>query len=196
MRIRISSVILFFLAMAIILFFLPIDSSEGGPLELAQDALLVLALIIWATVTVKSYRDRPNQPFDAIFALFFSVLVYVVLGRELTWLKVAGVAPEIAKKIELTSIVIVLAFLAFMLWQWVFRTKDRKLKLVSFFKSRCFSYAVVSLVFVLIGDFFEKDFFATPKHQLFEEMAELTGYVFILLAAISPLKIIMSRQKT
>jgi len=133
-----------------------VNTSEFGPVELMQNAVLCLALVTWIILTKTIYQHKGLANFHYIFAYFFSVLMYVVLGRELSWLKVLTGNAELAKTIELISIILVLELLLSMLYIWVMKVDTRRTVLIIFLKSNTFKFAVAGLIFVLVGDIFEK----------------------------------------
>lgn len=179
---------------SLVLLFVPVNSSESGPLEIGQNIVLFIAMLSWGTLYFQPNTPRELRNFHRIFAAFFTVLVFVVLGRELSWLEVTGVEDSIADTIELVAALFALSLLLAMLFVWLVSIKNKKAEFVLFWQSNTAIYAVVSFVFILGGDFFEKDFFDMPNHQLFEEVSELTGHIFILVAALTELMHIKSKR--
>lgn len=160
------------------------DTGEFGVLEMLQVAVLFVCLAGWLVIKQKhcSRNDPFQLPFQPIFAEFFALLMFIVLGRELSWLHVLGVDKDLSDTIEQIAIIFCLLELASLSYRWFIKTKDKALKLKTFLTSVPFRYALIALVFVVSGDIFEKELISTPNFQHYEESLELTGYLFMLLA--------------
>ncbi|TCS41919.1 hypothetical protein [Reinekea marinisedimentorum] len=171
-------------AVTVAFYVLGIKAEENGFVENVQIGVLLAAFVCWVGEAIKANKlaDAPHSP---VFAAFFALVVYIVLGRELTWLKVIGVNSGVADLIELASIIIALVLLIGFLFFWIVRVSNRLKCLINYMSSLSFFYAVCSFVFVLVGDVFENNLLHVSRYQFFEEMAELTGYIFITLSAIN-----------
>lgn len=180
---KVAALLIFMCLLTIFAIQYPVATSETGPIEWTQNGMLVIALLAWLGVLIRLLRTGSGS-FHYVFAAFFALLAYGVLGRELTWLEVLGADEYIADVIELCSIVLVMAAIMLLLYIWVVRVGDRKQALISWFKSSSFIYVLVALVFVLLGDAFDKKIFPVAEYRLYEEMSELTGYIFLLFAAL------------
>lgn len=172
-----------------------VATSETGPIEWAQNLLLILALVAWVNVLVHQLM-ADEVGYHYVFAAFFSLLTYGVLGRELSWLEVLGARENVASAIEMVSILAALIVLATLLYIWIFRVNGRLNEMVKWFTSSSFVYAAFSLCFVLLGDLFDKKIIPVDQYRLFEEMSELTGYAFLLLAALCEWPFQSLRKKT
>ncbi len=183
------SITLFLMALlTIVFFYFSVDTSESGVIEHTQDIVLIIAVISWAITFYKLKGYNNDRTFHPIFAAFFTLLVYIVLGRELSWLRVIGVDRNIAKVVEYLNASMAIILLFIFTYYWIFKVRNQRKELLEFLKSSSFKYALISLFFILIGDVFEKDLIPLSSHQLFEEMSELTGHVFILLSALSAIR--------
>ncbi len=167
---------------------IPVSSLESGPIEISQNIILLLAFVSWATLAVR-LKSIPSR---AIFAFFFALVVFVSLGRELSWLRVMGVSRDTSKIIEMTCAIVVLVLLFMLLIIWITKITNRKQLLIAFLKSNTFLYALTALFFLLVGDVFEKNLIEVSQPQILEEMGELTGHIFIL---ISPTLELLSLRK-
>ena len=135
-------VVVFMAAITSVLFFFPVDTSESGPLEHTQNLVLILAIFAWLAVFLRLRHDPESGDFHPIFAAFFVCVVYAVLGRELTWLRVEGLSRHASKVIEQTSVVILFSILLFMLYVWIFRISNRTQVFKMFWQSHSGCYAV------------------------------------------------------
>lgn len=173
---------------------LSLATSEAGPIEWTQNAVLVLALLAWLSLTIRQRRTREGS-FSFVFSGFFSVLSYGVLGRELSWLEVLGISEQIAEIIELTSFISAVLILSLLVYIWFKDIDSYKKSLGDWFKSSAFFYLLFALFFVLVGDVFEKKLIPVHEYRLYEEMAELAGYIFLLVAALCEWPLRFLRRK-
>jgi hypothetical protein len=169
--------------LSFVLYRLGAHASENGFIENVQVAVLAVAFVLWL-VSLKDAVPFKEDGFHPLFAAFFALLAYIVMGRELTWLEVVGLPEAQADLLELCSVVIALVLLLSFALIWLLKVTNRSRILKHFLLSETFKLALISLFFVLLGDAFEKNLFHVNTHQFFEEMAELTGYLFIMLSAI------------
>ncbi|TXR51313.1 hypothetical protein [Reinekea thalattae] len=189
------SILVFMLCLTVFAEQLSIITSEAGPIEWSQNTILLLALIAWLAVTIRQ-RKTGSGSFSFVFSGFFSILSYGVLGRELSWLEVLGVSEHIAEIIELASIIFAVLILTLLAYIWFKDTDSYKKSLADWFKTSAFFYLLFALFFVLVGDVFEKKLIPVHEYRLYEEMAELTGYIFLLVAALCewPLRFLQRKE--
>jgi len=160
---------------------------ENGWLENAQVLTLSIACLVFFLPVVCQRRD------DKLFLLFFSLLCLSFVLREVD-----------VEKLEVPNILIFFGsgtgrnvmlatgFIAIFAWA-VFNIKHYKKTLSSFALSSVSILFVAAGLFLCIGGFFEKlDF--VQHHVFFEEILEFSGYVLILLAALTCSKQCLTRH--
>ncbi|KZL16973.1 hypothetical protein [Pseudovibrio sp. Ad26] len=159
--------------------------SEMGPFELAQALLMVASLIIWWRLAI--VRKRETSRDDNIhytIAIFFAVLSFVVVGRETSFLKVYGAGENLELGLMLLTTVIAVSILGVLSLQW-FRTPRNTWRIFrAFISTPNFFWAISSFVFILMGDFFEKEWLPIQFNIVWEETFELMGYFAIVVAAL------------
>lgn len=152
--------------------------AENGLIENIQAFLLVIACIVYlATVAIEKRSDK-------LILLFCSLLCFSFLLRELD-----------VEEFDIPQALIfighgvgrnttqAMAFFAIFTYAASNRSYYKKAS-VEFAKSRPGWLLITGGVFLLVGDFFEKRN-GILHHVFFEEIAELFGYVLILLSSIS-----------
>ncbi|MGB5157203.1 MAG: hypothetical protein WBN77_07170, partial [Desulfobacterales bacterium] len=152
--------------------------AENGPIESMQAYLLVTACVIYLATAVLGKR------LERLIPLFCSLLCYSFVLREVdvetfnipNALKFIGSGVGRNTTIAIAFLAIVYVALKNYLYY--------KRAVVSFIKSRSGVLLMAGGAFLFIGSFFEKNE-SIIYHVLFEEMAEISGYFFILLSSIA-----------
>lgn len=150
---------------------------ENNRLENLQALILAISSI---TFFVMAFRGKRN---DRLLVLFFSLLSFSFMLRELD-----------IERLELPQIIIFLGsgtgrdalmglgFTALVLAIIVHRNDYNKI-LRAFLYSPVFRLLTLSALCLISGDIFEES--SLTFHVYFEELAELLGYLFLLISAIN-----------
>jgi len=150
---------------------------ENGLIENAQAIMLALACLVF--IVPIALEKRP----DKLIYLFCSFTCYGLVLRELDVEKFSLVPDSlktiwhgIGRNITITAGIILILYYASRNLPYY------KIAFVKFIKSTSGRLLCLAIIFVLFGEFLEKQ--ATVLHHIyFEEIFELCGYFFILTAA-------------
>jgi hypothetical protein len=185
---RFAIVSLIFIVLMVVVYaaFGALDSSEYGPIETAEHLILIASIVLWyrAAQHLSAHSDEARA-FHPLIAWGFVVISYVALGRELSWLRVYGFSGH--KLVEIVSAVLCLAALAYLAVTWFFRTKGWFGQSLRFMASPSFMFILICLILGLLGEAIEKKVIVVEPKQVFEESAELWGYIALIFAPLSAL---------
>jgi uncharacterized membrane protein YGL010W len=151
---------------------------ENGLLENTQAILLAIACVVFFTPIIIEKRS------DKLILLFCSLICYVFVLRELdvqsldipAALKVIGYGAG-------RNTTVAAALIAIFVYAG-FNFSYYKTAAIDFLKSKHGILMIIGCGFLFLGDFFEK-YDSMIHHVYFEEVSELCGNVFILLAAFA-----------
>ena len=160
-------------------------ANENGVIENLQIIMLVLAFIMYLIriTDIRAGKCEPCRDAWLVWALFFSVLPYFGVGRELSYGGVFGLSESIEDMIKAVMIIIGLLFWIIAAWLWLFRIENRFQKLRALLTSSAMLWLVAFIILFVIGERFEKGQLGFPKSQTLEEIAEFVAFSFILRAA-------------
>ncbi|KZL17326.1 hypothetical protein PsAD2_03195 [Pseudovibrio axinellae] len=158
---------------------------ELGPFELAQALLMVASTLVWGRLAINKKKQAvQGESIHYTIAVFFAMLSFVVLGRETSFLKVYGAERSLELGLMILTGVIVTPILGVVVIKWLRNISCSWQLFRGFMATPNFFWAIASFVFVLLGDFFEKELLPIQSNLVWEEMFELMGYFAILVAGL------------
>ena len=159
--------------------------TELGPFELAQTLFMVASCFIWGKLAV-SEKQQPSIDvgIDYKIASFFTVLSFVVVGRETSFLSVYGASETLESGLMVVTTILVVPAFGYLCFSWSINFGRSCQQFRVFMGTSSFFWAIAAFIFVLFGDFFEKKFLPIQSNLVWEETFELMGYLAIFVAAM------------
>lgn len=159
--------------------------TELGPYELAQTFIMIASSLIWGRLAIrKKQQTLQGDSVHYTIAAFFAVLSIIVVGRETSFLKVYGAVERLQYGLMLLTTALVVPVLSLLCVSWLGNLGSTWQKIRSFMSTPNFLLAVLSFMFILLGDLFEKEFLPIQSNLVWEETFELMGYIVFLGAAL------------